>query len=102
VELLESCLTRIEQVNPAVNAFVALDVPGAQAAAKQAGDAVVCRDDLPILHGLPVGIKDLDETAGLRTTWGSTLYRDYVPTQDAGMVARLRADLHKATLKGCL
>ena len=70
-ELLESCLTRIEQVNPAVNAFVALDVPGARSAAKQAEDAVMRGDELPLLHGLPVGIKDLDETAGLRTTWGS-------------------------------
>jgi amidase len=91
VELLESCLTRIEQVNPAVNAFVALDVPGSRAAAKQAEDAVMRGDDLPLLHGLPIGVKDLDETAGLRTTWGSTLYRDHIPTHDAGMVARLRS-----------
>jgi amidase len=91
VELLESCLTRIEQVNPAVNAFVALDMPGARAAAKQAEDAVMRGDELPRLHGLPIGVKDLDETAGLRTTWGSTIYRDHVPTQDAGMVARLRS-----------
>ena len=90
VELLESCLTRIEQVNPAVNAFVALDVPGTRAAAKQAEDAVMRGDELPLVHGLPIGVKDLDETAGLRTTWGSTIYRDHVPTQDAGMVARLR------------
>ena len=71
---------RIEQVNPAVNAFVALDVPGARAAAKQAEDAVMRGDELLLLHGLPVGIKDLDETAGLRTTWGSTIYGDHAPT----------------------
>ena len=90
VELLESCLTRIEQVNPAVNAFVALDVLGARAAAKQAEDAVMCGDELPLLHGLPVGSKDLDETAGLRTTWDSTIYWDHVPIQDAGMVVPLQ------------
>jgi Asp-tRNA(Asn)/Glu-tRNA(Gln) amidotransferase A subunit family amidase len=91
VELLESCLTRIGQVNPAVNAFVVMDEPGVRAAARQAEDAVMRGDDLPLLHGLPIGIKDLDETAGLRTTWGSTTYRDHVPTHDAGMVARIRS-----------
>jgi amidase len=91
VELLESCLNRIEQVNPAVNAFVALDMTGARTAAKQAEEAVMRGDHLPSLHGLPVGIKDLDETAGLRTTWGSTIFRDHVPAQDAGVVARIRS-----------
>jgi Asp-tRNA(Asn)/Glu-tRNA(Gln) amidotransferase A subunit family amidase len=48
-------------------------------------------DPLPPLHGLPVGIKDLDATAGLRTTWGSPLFRDHVPAQDVAMVANVRA-----------
>jgi Asp-tRNA(Asn)/Glu-tRNA(Gln) amidotransferase A subunit family amidase len=91
VELLDSCLERIEQINPAVNAIVALDRTGARTAAKSAEQAVMRGDDLPLLHGLPVGVKDLDETAGLRTTWGSTIYRDHVPAQDAGAVARIRA-----------
>jgi Asp-tRNA(Asn)/Glu-tRNA(Gln) amidotransferase A subunit family amidase len=91
VELLDSCLERIAQTNPAVNAVVALDLEGARTAAVEAERAVMRGDHLPLLHGLPVGIKDLDETAGLRTTWGSTIYRDHVPLQDAGVVARIRA-----------
>ncbi|MDQ4135733.1 MAG: amidase family protein, partial [Pseudomonadota bacterium] len=91
VELVESCLRRIEQVNPAVNAVVAIDESKARAAAVEAERAVLRGDELRPLHGLPVGIKDLDETAGLRTTWGSTIYRDHVPGQDTGVVASVRA-----------
>lgn len=91
VELLESCLARIAAVDPAVNAMVALDTERARAAARQAEAAVMRGDPLPPLHGLPVGIKDLEETAGLRTTYGSPIFRDHVPAGDAGMVAGLRA-----------
>lgn len=91
VELLESCLSRIEAVNPAVNAVVALDLDGARSAAQEAERAVLRGDSLGPLHGLPVGIKDLDETAGLRTTFGSLLYRDHVPVADGGVAARVRA-----------
>ena len=91
VELMQSCIARIELVDHAVNAMVARDFERATAAAQAAEAAVMHGDALPALHGLPVGIKDLDETAGLRTTWGSPIYRNHVPTQDAGMVARVRA-----------
>jgi Asp-tRNA(Asn)/Glu-tRNA(Gln) amidotransferase A subunit family amidase len=91
VELMESCLRRVEEVNPAVNAVVALDPEAARSAARAAEEAVMRGDDLPPLHGLPVGVKDLDETAGLRTTHGSLLFRDHVPAQDSGVVARVRA-----------
>ena len=47
-------------------------------------------DALGPLHGLPIGIKDLNETGGLRTTWGSPIYRDYVPEKDERMVAAVR------------
>ncbi len=90
VELLESCLSRIDQVNPAVNAVVALDAERARKAAKQAEAAVMRGGYLPLLHGLPVGIKDLEETAGLRTTYGSPLFADFVPEQDCAMVGRIR------------
>ncbi len=90
VELLESCLARIEAVNPAVNAMVAMDTERARAAAKAAEAAVMKGEKLGALHGLPVGIKDLDETEGLRTTWGSPLFADYVPAQDGAMVRNLR------------
>ncbi|MGG5818705.1 amidase [Falsiroseomonas sp. HW251] len=91
VELLESCLARIEAVNPAVNAMVAMDTDRARTAAKQAEAAVTRAEALPALHGLPIGIKDLEETKGLRTTWGSPLFADHVPTRDEAMVANLRA-----------
>jgi len=91
VELLESCLGRIGAVDHAVNCMVALDADRARAAARQAEAAVMRGDALPPLHGLPVGIKDLEDTAGLRTTHGSPIFRDHVPAADSSMVARLRA-----------
>jgi Asp-tRNA(Asn)/Glu-tRNA(Gln) amidotransferase A subunit family amidase len=90
VELLESCLGRIEAVNPAVNAMVTMDVPAARKSAQAAEQAVMRGEDLGALHGLPIGIKDLDEAAGLRCTYGSPIFRDFVPERDSGMVARLR------------
>ncbi|MCW3475781.1 amidase [Limobrevibacterium gyesilva] len=91
VELLESCIARIDAVDPAVNAMVARDDAAARAAAKQAEAAVMRGDELPALHGLPIGIKDLTATKGLRTTWGSPIFADHVPDQDEAMVANLRA-----------
>jgi Asp-tRNA(Asn)/Glu-tRNA(Gln) amidotransferase A subunit family amidase len=90
VELLESCLGRIGRVNHAVNAMVALDTDRARAAAKAAEAAVTSGRPLGPLHGLPVGIKDLEETAGLRTTFGSPLFADHVPAKDQAMVGKLR------------
>jgi amidase len=90
-ELLESCIGRIEAVNHAVNAIVACDFDRARAAAAADDDAVARGDVQPPLHGLPLGVKDLEPTAGLRTTWGSPLFRDHVPDVDQGAVARARA-----------
>ncbi len=90
-ELLDACLRRIEAVNPAVNAVVALDEAGARAAAEAAEAAIRRGERLGPLHGLPVGIKDLEETRGLRTTYGSRQFESFVPQADCGMVARLRA-----------
>jgi Asp-tRNA(Asn)/Glu-tRNA(Gln) amidotransferase A subunit family amidase len=90
-ELLESCIARIEQVDHALNAMVARDFDRARVAAKEADAAVARGDELPLLHGLPVGIKDLEMVGGLRTTSGSPIFRDHVPEQDQGSVARVRA-----------
>jgi Asp-tRNA(Asn)/Glu-tRNA(Gln) amidotransferase A subunit family amidase len=90
-ELLESCIARIERVDHAVNAMVARDFDRARQAAQAADAAVAHGDALPLLHGLPVGIKDLKMVAGLRTTSGSPIFRDFVPTEDDGTVARIRA-----------
>jgi Asp-tRNA(Asn)/Glu-tRNA(Gln) amidotransferase A subunit family amidase len=89
-ELLASCVARIEAVNPAVNAMVAMDVEAAQATARGIEAAQMRGDGLGPLAGLPLGIKDLEETKDLRTTWGSPLFRDHVPTRDEGMVTNLR------------
>lgn len=90
VELLQSCQARIDAVNPAVNAMVAEDRAAALAEAKAAEAAVMRGDDLGALHGLPVGIKDLEEVKGLRTTYGSPIFRDFVPDADCAMVGNLR------------
>ena len=89
-ELLTSCIERIEAVDHAVNAMVARDFDRARVAAKTADAAVARGDELPPLHGLPIGIKDLQETEGLRTTHGSPVFRDHVPTTDQGIVAAVR------------
>jgi len=91
-ELLESCIARIEAVDHAVNAMVARDFDRARANARRQDDILASsRDPLPPLFGLPVGIKDLEETEGLRTTHGSVIFRDFVPAQDERVVAACRS-----------
>ncbi|HEX3575400.1 MAG TPA: amidase family protein, partial [Rhodopila sp.] len=89
-ELLESCIASIDSVDPAVNAMVARDFDRARITAKAADAAVARGEDLPPLHGLPIGIKDLEPTAGLRTTFGSPIFKDNVPDQDKRLVAAIR------------
>ena len=91
VELLETCIERIARINPAVKAVTATCYDRARAEAKAAEKAVLSGKPLGLLHGLPTGIKDLDETEGLLTTFGSQLYRDFIPDRDNAMVARVRA-----------
>ncbi|HET7159330.1 MAG TPA: amidase family protein, partial [Burkholderiales bacterium] len=91
VELLEACIARIERINPAVNAVTAVCYERARGQAKSAEQAALRGETLGLLHGLPTGIKDLDETGGLLTTYGSPLYRDFMPEHDNAMVARVRA-----------
>jgi len=67
-ELLEGCIARVEAIDPAVNAILARDFSSARATAKQADAAVARGEILPALHGLPIGITHLEDTAGLRTT----------------------------------
>jgi len=90
VEVVEGTLRRIERVNPVVNAYCTVAAGQALAAARQAEAAVSRGDDLGPLHGVPVGIKDMSLTAGIRTTFGSRLYADYIPTEDSVDVARLK------------
>jgi amidase len=90
-EVMEAHLARIEAVNPRVNAIVTLVEPEQALAAADAADARRARGEpLGVLHGLPWAVKDLEETAGLRTTYGSPLFADHVPEADSLMVARLK------------
>ena len=90
VELLESCLARIEATNGAVNAMVAMDADAARKRAMEIEQAIGRGEEVGLLAGLPVGVKDLQATAGLRTTSGSLLFKDHVPPKDDFMVARVR------------
>ncbi|NUR92792.1 MAG: amidase, partial [Nonomuraea sp.] len=87
VELLQAHLDRIEQVNPKVNAVVTLAAERAVDAAR-AADATAPAGPL---HGVPIAHKDLVDTAGIRTTYGSPLFADHVPDTDALIVRRIRA-----------
>jgi amidase len=89
VELLETHLAAVETWNPIINAICTLDADNARNAAKAAEAAVIRGDALGPLHGLPLGIKDVTPTAGLRTTYGSPLFAGHVPTESAAVVTRL-------------
>jgi len=92
VELLESCIQRTEDVDGAVNAMVTRCYDRARAEAKIAERRVLQGEDLGVLHGLPVGVKDLEATEGVRTTSGSKLLADHVPEEDQLSVANTRAE----------
>ena len=89
-ELIDLTLRRIEERNPAINAVVTLD-PSALDQARALDERMARSGPAGPLHGLPVGIKDVTPVGGLRTTYGSPLYADHVPAEDAEVVRRLRA-----------
>lgn len=90
VEVLKSHLDAIARANPAINAICTLAAEQAMEAARAAEDAVMRGRALGSLHGVPIGIKDVTPTAGIRTTYGSPLYADHVPQEDAEVVTRLK------------
>lgn len=90
VELVTSCLERIEKRNSVLNAFITVCADEALDAAHAAERAVTSGAVLPPLHGIPVAIKDLDAVAGVRMTLGSRLFADHVPDRDALFVTRLK------------
>lgn len=90
VDITQACLDRIAAVNDRYNAFVTVDETGALAAAKTAEVEIARGDYRGPLHGVPVAHKDLYATAGLRTTGGSRVLAEHVPTRDATVVARLK------------
>src|SRR5262245_25603156 len=92
LEVMQAVLARINAVNPAVNAYVTVARESALAAARRATRLLGRKaTTLPPLHGVPVSIKDLFATKGIRTTWASLLYKDHVPDEDDLVVQRLKA-----------
>ena len=90
VDLTTACLDRIERLNPVLNAFITVTYEGAMAQARVAEDEIQRGKWRGPLHGIPVGLKDLIDTAGVRTTCGSALFADRFPTEDADVVQRLK------------
>ncbi len=91
VEVLDAHLAVIARVNPKLNAIVTLAAEQAKEHARAVEAAVMRGGRLGALAGLPVAIKDVTPTAGIRTTFGSPLYKDHVPEEDAEAVRRLKA-----------
>ncbi len=90
VEITRDCLARIEKLNPSLNAFITVMSESAMEQAHRAEAEVGGGEWRGALHGVPVALKDLIDTAGVRTTAASALYKDRVPGEDADVVRRLR------------
>lgn len=91
VELTSECLARIEKLNPRLNAFITVTSESALAQARQAEAEIRRGDWRGPLHGIPLALKDLIDTAGVRTTAASALFKDRIPKEDAEVVRRLKA-----------
>ena len=91
VELTQECLKRIERLNPKLNAFITVTAESAVAQAREAEAEVQKGRWKGPQHGIPIALKDLVDTAGVRTTAGSAVFKDRVPTQDAEITRRLKA-----------
>ena len=90
VELTRDCLTRIEKLNPKLNAFITVLADSALDQVRRAEQEIQSGNYRGPLHGIPIGLKDILDTAGIRTTAASAQYKDRVPTEDAEVVRRLR------------
>jgi len=91
VELTEACLSRIEKLNASLNAFITVTADSARAEARQAEVEVHRGEWRGPLHGIPIALKDLFDTAGVKTTGASELYKERIPTQDAEVVLHLKS-----------
>ncbi len=83
VELTRQCLDRIERLNPTLNAFITITADQALDSARRAESEIAAGNYRGPLHGIPIGLKDLFDTAGIPTTAASNQYRQRVPTEDA-------------------
>jgi aspartyl-tRNA(Asn)/glutamyl-tRNA(Gln) amidotransferase subunit A len=91
VELTTACLARLDRVNPALNAFITITAESALSQAREAEDEVQHGKWRGPLHGIPIALKDLFDTAGVRTTAASGVFKDRIPKEDAEVVQRLKA-----------
>lgn len=91
VEITRSCLNRIEELNPTINAFITIMHDSAVAQAREAENEIRAGNWRGPLHGIPIGLKDLIDTAGVKTTCASALFAERVPTEDAEVVRRLKS-----------
>lgn len=90
LEVTQSLLARIDRVNPMINAYCTVTADFALAAARSADERLMRGEAPGPLHGVPISIKDLTPTAGIRTTFGSKAFEHYVPEEDAIVVERVR------------
>jgi Asp-tRNA(Asn)/Glu-tRNA(Gln) amidotransferase A subunit family amidase len=90
LELVEMFLRRIERYNPKLLAFITVTPELAREQAKKADEEMRAGHDRGPLHGIPWGVKDIYDTKGIRTTWGSPMYKDRIPEHDATAVVRVR------------
>ena len=90
VDLMEVTLKRISELNPKLNAFLTIDEEEAMHAARIAEKALSSPRQLGPLHGIPISVKDLNATKGMKTTFGSLVYKDHIPDNEGTMVQRLR------------
>ena len=91
VELTKACLARIDVANPSLNAFITITAESALQQAREAEAEVMRGKWRGPLHGIPIALKDLFDTAGVKTTAGSGVFKDRIPTEDAEVVRRLKA-----------
>ncbi|TFG09046.1 MAG: amidase [Promethearchaeota archaeon] len=90
VEITETIIERIEKINPIINAYCTTTFDLARDMAKRADNAVKKGEKLGLLHGIPTSIKDLFETKGVRTTYGSKIWENFIPDEDNLTVERLK------------
>jgi Asp-tRNA(Asn)/Glu-tRNA(Gln) amidotransferase A subunit family amidase len=91
VELTQECLATIDRLNPALNAFITVTGESALQEAERAEKEIQSGNYRGTLHGIPIGLKDLIDTAGIRTTAASAVFKDRIPTADAEVVKKLKA-----------
>ena len=87
LELTEACLRGIEESDSQLNAFITVAADEAVMSARRAGEEIAKGDHRGPLHGIPVAVKDLFDRAGARTTYGSEIFAEHVPSADAAAVA---------------